>query len=70
MEPILNAKVAGHLRNPASHSFLVTAQAFQAESQLMPNLICYDLVIGILHDETDFLGLLSVRHLFQRNTPE
>ena len=70
MKPILNAKVAGHLRNPAPHSFLVTAQAFQAEGQLMPNLIRYDLVIGILHDETDFLGLFSVRHLFQRNAPE
>ena len=70
MEPVLNAKVAGHLRYPAPHSFLVTAQAFQAESQLMPNLIRYNLVVRVLHDETDFLGLLSVRHLFQRNAPE
>ena len=70
MEPILDAEVASHFRYPASHGFLVTAQAFQAKGQLMPDLVRDDLVIGVLHHEADLLGLVPVRNLFQRNAPE
>ena len=65
MKPALNTKIAGHFRHPQPHSLLIAAQRLQAESQLMPNLICDDLVIGILHHEADFCRLLRLIYLFQ-----
>ena len=36
----------------------------------MPDLIRHDLVVGVLHNEADLLGLVPVRNFFQGNAPE
>ena len=59
MKPTLDAEIAGHLRHTQAHGFLVAAQALQAEGQLVPDLIGNDLAVRVLHDETDFRGLLA-----------
>ena len=70
MEPILDSEIASHFRYPAPHGFLIAAQAFQAEGQLMPYLVRHDLVVRVLHHKADLLGLVPVRNLLQRNAPE
>ena len=59
MKPALDAKVARHLCHPQTDRLLVDAEAFQPEGQLMPDLICHDLVIRILHDIADPGTLLT-----------
>ena len=59
VKPALDAEIAGHLRHTQAHGFLVAAQALQAEGQLVPDLIGNDLAVRVLHDETDFRGLLA-----------
>ncbi len=70
MEPVLNAEIAGHFGDPGAHGFLVAAQAFQAEGQLVPDLVRDDLIVGILHDEADFGCLIPVGNLVQGHTVE
>ena len=70
VEPLGNAEIAGHFRHAKTHGFLVAAKIFQPEGQLVPDLVRDDLVIGILHDKTDFCGLLPQGHLLKRLAPE
>jgi len=70
VEPVLDAEVTGHFRNPGTHSFLVTAQAFQAEGQFVPYLVGYNLVIGILHNITDFGRLIPRTYLINGGAVE
>ena len=65
MEPVLNAEIAGHFRNPGTHGLLVAAQAFQAEGQLVPDLVRDDLIVRVLHDKADFCRLIPVGNLTQ-----
>ena len=64
MKPILDAEIASHLRHPGAHGLLVAADGLQTECQLMPYLIRYDLIVGILHDITNFGRLVSLADLF------
>ena len=63
VEPALNTEIAGHFRHPGPHGFLVAAQTFQPEGQLVPDLVRDDLIVGILHHIADFFRLLPHRHL-------
>ena len=70
VEPVLNAKITGHLRHAAAHGGLITAQTFQPEGQLMPHLVGDDLVVGVLHDIADFGRLIPLGHVFQGDAVE
>ena len=60
VEPLMNSKIARHLRNPELDCFVVISKALQPKSQFMPDFVCYDLIIRILHDKTDLLTLRPV----------
>ena len=66
MEPVLNAKITSHFRNTGTHRLLVTAKAFQAEGQFVPNLVSDNLVIGILHHIADFGRLVPLADFLDR----
>ena len=67
VEPIRNAKIAGHFRHPGAHGLLITAQRFQSEGQFMPNLVGNQLVIRVLHYIADFGGLVFGADLLHGN---
>ena len=68
VEPGLNAKEAGHFRNPSPNGSVIHPQAFQAESQLMPHLVGDDLAVRVLQDEANLGRLGAVVHCFQGGT--
>ena len=49
---------------------MVTAQAFQAKGQLVPDLVRDDLVVRVLHDKADLGGLVLLVHLIYGNAAE
>lgn len=53
MQPAVHAEEVGNLRNAATHGILGDSQVFQAESQFVPRLRTYQLVVGVLHNEAD-----------------
>ena len=68
VEPGLNAKEAGHFRNPSPNGSVIHPKAFQAKGQFMPDLIGDDLAVRVLQDEADLGGLSAVVYFLQRNT--
>ena len=60
VKPVLNTEIAGHFGNSGPHGLLGTAQAFQPEGQLVPDLVGNDLVVGILHHIADTGGLVPL----------
>ena len=70
VEPVLNAKVAGHLRHARAHGRLVAAKAFEPERQLVPDLVRDDLVVRVLHHKADLRGLVALGHLRKRRAAE
>lgn len=53
MQPAVHAEEVGNLRNAATHGILGDSQVFQAESQFVPRLRTYQLVVGVLHNEAN-----------------
>ena len=53
MKPALYPEVTGHFCHTSTHSSLIKAQVFQPKGQFMPDLVCHDLTIWILHNITN-----------------
>ena len=54
VKPGLDAKKAGHFRHPAPDGSPVIAQTFQAKGQLVPDLVCHNLIVRVLLDKANF----------------
>ena len=65
MEPRLDAKVARHFRHAGPHRFLINAQIFQTKRKFMPDFICHDLAVRILHYIADLRRLRAQIHFLQ-----
>ena len=59
VEPSADAEEVRGFRDAAVHRLGVHADVFQTEGQLVPHRVGDDLVLGILHDETDARGRLD-----------
>ena len=70
VEPVLNAKVAGHFRHARAHGRLVAAETFEPERELVPDLVRDDLVVRVLHHEANLRGLVALGHLRERRAAE
>lgn len=66
IKPCLDTEKGRHLRHPAADGGRVVPQAFQPKSQLVPHLVCDDLVLRGLLDEADPPRLLPLVQLVQR----
>ena len=64
VEPSLDAEVTGHFCHPQTDGFLICPQAFQSKGQFMPDLVCDDLVIRILHHVANPGGLGTQIRIF------
>ena len=63
LEPVRDAEVAGHLRDPAADDALRQTQVLQPEGQLVPDLVGDDLLLGALHHVADLAGRYALRQL-------
>ena len=63
--PALNAEKAGHFRNPQTDGLPGHPQIFQAEGQLVPDLVRHDLVVRVLHHIANGTGLALGIHFVQ-----
>ena len=66
MEPALDAEITGHLCYTETDGLLIHAKTLQPKCQLMPHLICDDLVIRILHNVPNSGRLGPKIRIFQR----
>ena len=68
VKPVLEAKIAGHLRHPKPHVAQLQPQVLQAEGHLVPYLIGDQLLLGILHHKANLPRLGAQVHLVQRGS--
>ena len=60
IKPRLDAEERRHFRNAAANGRGIIAEGFQAERQLVPDLVGDDLVFGALLDKADFFSLFAL----------
>ena len=70
VEPPLDPEVACHFRDAQAHRLLINAEAFKSESQLVPDLVCDHLIVGVLHDIADHRRLFPESGFLQRSPAE
>ena len=65
-KPILDSKIACHLRDAAANDPLGNVLIFQSKGKLMPYLIGHDLLLGLLHHVADQRSRILCRKTFKR----
>ncbi len=70
MEPGLDPKEAGHFGDTAPNGRTIIAQGFQAEGQLVPDLVGDNLIFRALLNKADGRCLSPGIYLFQRGSTE
>ena len=60
IKPRLDAEERRHFRHAAADGRRVIAEGFEAERQLVPDLVSDDLVFGALLDKADFFSLFAL----------
>ena len=55
-EKIFHSEIACHFRHASADLVLRKILVFQSERQLVPNLICHDLLLGMLHNVSNLRG--------------
>ena len=60
IKPCLNPEKRCHFRNSAANRRRIVAEGFQAERQLVPDLVGRDLIFGTLLHKADFFRLFAL----------
>ena len=56
----MDAEKARHLPHPEAHRLSLDAEIFQSEGQLVPDLVCDDLILRLLQNKADSRRLLPL----------
>ena len=60
VKPFLNSEKRCHFRNSAANRRRIVAEGFQAERQLVPDLVGRDLILRTLLHKANLLGLFAL----------